>query len=378
MPKLDETGIGIEKATGRRTVRICVDGKRYFETMPEGATLGQACARRDDMRKEAAGGGLKPGAPLTIEGLLRLVEVDHAAKHVSRATVKKFATASRRLVAHFGADTPAARVKFSHLQEFRLQMQADYSIALTNVTLSFFQYGFRLAFKSELIDKYPPFEFPNPHNEREVHVTDDQLTALLEHLPEYLHPVIELAPLIGFRINSELLPRRWRDYDAVSHKLTVPPRTTKDGRAREVTLSGRPLEIVEALRARSAVSGKFVNVDQYIFLNRRGDSRIVSYQDAWQKARAAIGLPGLRVHDLRHVFCARGVASGHGYDSLRSFTGHCTPKMFSRYVGAASPETQVRVLNDMALTKAARAAAGDSGSARSLPEKVTPLLRKTS
>ena len=98
MPKLDETGIGIEKATGRRTVRICVDGKRYFETMPEGATLGQACARRDDMRKEAAGGGLKPGAPLTIEGLLRLVEVDHAAKHVSRATVKKFATASRRLV----------------------------------------------------------------------------------------------------------------------------------------------------------------------------------------------------------------------------------------------------------------------------------------
>lgn len=142
MPKLDETGIGIEKATGRRTVRICVDGKRYFETMPEGATLGQACARRDDMRKEAAGGGLKPGAPLTIEGLLRLVEVDHAAKHVSRATVKKFATASRRLVAHFGADTPAARVKFSHLQEFRLQMQADYSIALTNVTLSFFSTGF--------------------------------------------------------------------------------------------------------------------------------------------------------------------------------------------------------------------------------------------
>lgn len=55
------------------------------------------------------------------------------------------------------------------------------------------------------------------------------------------------------------------------------------------------------------------------------------YRTAWEKARAAIGKPNLRVHDLRHVGAVLAAQSGATTAELMHRLGHTTPQMALRY-----------------------------------------------
>lgn len=55
------------------------------------------------------------------------------------------------------------------------------------------------------------------------------------------------------------------------------------------------------------------------------------YRTPWEKARAAIGKPNLRVHDLRHVGAVLAAQSGATTAELMHRLGHTTPVMSLRY-----------------------------------------------
>jgi integrase len=55
------------------------------------------------------------------------------------------------------------------------------------------------------------------------------------------------------------------------------------------------------------------------------------YRTHWEKARAAIGKPRLRVHDLRHVGAVLAAQSGATTAELMHRLGHTTPQMALRY-----------------------------------------------
>ncbi|WP_322859154.1 tyrosine-type recombinase/integrase [Mycobacterium europaeum] len=59
----------------------------------------------------------------------------------------------------------------------------------------------------------------------------------------------------------------------------------------------------------------------------RGDR----YRAHWEKARAAVGKPNLRVHDLRHVGAVLAAQSGATTAELMHRLGHTTPQMALRY-----------------------------------------------
>jgi integrase len=56
-----------------------------------------------------------------------------------------------------------------------------------------------------------------------------------------------------------------------------------------------------------------------------------NYRTHWEKARAAIGKPNLRVHDLRHVGAVLAAQSGATTAELMHRLGHTTPQMALRY-----------------------------------------------
>lgn len=56
-----------------------------------------------------------------------------------------------------------------------------------------------------------------------------------------------------------------------------------------------------------------------------------NYRTHWEKARAAIGKPTLRVHDLRHVGAVLAAQSGATTAELMHRLGHTTPQMALRY-----------------------------------------------
>jgi integrase len=56
-----------------------------------------------------------------------------------------------------------------------------------------------------------------------------------------------------------------------------------------------------------------------------------NYRTPWEKARAAIGKPNLRVHDLRHAGAVLAAQSGATTAELMHRLGHTTPQMALRY-----------------------------------------------
>ncbi|BDX30932.1 putative prophage phiRv2 integrase [Mycobacterium antarcticum] len=56
-----------------------------------------------------------------------------------------------------------------------------------------------------------------------------------------------------------------------------------------------------------------------------------NYRTHWEKARAAIGKPNMRVHDLRHVGAVLAAQSGATTAELMHRLGHTTPQMALRY-----------------------------------------------
>ena len=56
-----------------------------------------------------------------------------------------------------------------------------------------------------------------------------------------------------------------------------------------------------------------------------------NYRTHWEKARAAIGKPNLRVHDLRHVGAVLAAQSGATTAELMHRLGHTTPEMALKY-----------------------------------------------
>jgi len=64
---------------------------------------------------------------------------------------------------------------------------------------------------------------------------------------------------------------------------------------------------------------------------------------AWQRARRQAGLPGVRVHDLRHTFATRLRAAGVHAEDRAALLGHAWRSMPEHYASA-----DVRRLIDLA------------------------------
>ena len=60
------------------------------------------------------------------------------------------------------------------------------------------------------------------------------------------------------------------------------------------------------------------------------------YRPHWEKARAAIDTPNLRVHDLRHVGAVLAAQSGAPTVELMHRLGHTPPQMALRYQHVAT------------------------------------------
>ena len=72
--------------------------------------------------------------------------------------------------------------------------------------------------------------------------------------------------------------------------------------------------------------------DALLFADTDGTQlRADRYRPHWEKARAAIGKPRLRVHDLRHVGAVLAAQSGATTAELMHRLGHTTPQMALRY-----------------------------------------------
>jgi len=117
---------------------------------------------------------------------------------------------------------------------------------------------------------------------------------------------IEFLAFTGMRI-GELREVRWEDVGKELILVTGGKKGTKSGKEREVPIGRRVGALLERRRGAHA-SGKIFDMK--------------SPREALNNACERLGLPHLRVHDLRHVFATQCIEAGVDPQTLAKWMGH--------------------------------------------------------
>ncbi|HEU0191744.1 MAG TPA: tyrosine-type recombinase/integrase [Mycobacterium sp.] len=175
---------------------------------------------------------------------------------------------------------------------------------------------------------------------REIDVlTPAELDALAAKMPQHLRMSVTLAAWLGLRWGETSELRRKdveTDLSAIHIRRAVTYRAGAAHVGKPKTDAGIrtvavPPHIRPALKKHLAEHvGK--GSESLLFTGKTGGHvHHYEYQYPWEKARAAIGRPALRVHDLRHVGAVLAAQSGATTAELMNRLGHTTPAMALRY-----------------------------------------------
>jgi len=174
--------------------------------------------------------------------------------------------------------------------------------------------------------------------------------------PDYW-PLVEFALIAGVRLENAV-GLRWDQIDWQGRTLTFRVKSRRPGGKLLVLPLTQELAV---LLAREQGRNKEM-VFTYVCRRNRHDrhhdvmqtkgERYPFTHDGWRKdwmaAREAIGLPGLRFHDLRHTAATRALAAGGNLNVVKEMLGHADIATTARY--ANSDVSQVRAVMERAAT----------------------------
>jgi len=155
----------------------------------------------------------------------------------------------------------------------------------------------------------------------------DEQMRLLQALPPHLAEMALFAVNTGCR-DSEVCGLRWEWEVAVPELVTfvfmLPGSKVKNGDERIVVLNRA---------ARSVVDGRRGKHPTHVFAFENSPVQRM-LNTGWKRARTAIGLPQLRVHDLKHTFGRRLRAAGVGFEDRQDLLGHRSTRVTTHYSAA--------------------------------------------
>jgi integrase len=196
-----------------------------------------------------------------------------------------------------------------------------------------------------------------------------ETVARMEH-DGRLHPSaaagLRLLVLTGCR-NSEIMTLQWSYVDFYRSCLRLPDSKTGE------KIVHLPSAAVELLKALPRLSNWILPGDRQRRLGE--DGHYTGLQKAWERVREQAGLPGLRLHDLRHSFASFAVAEAQSLFMVAKLLGHKQTRTTERYahlaadpILAAADKTAARITAAM-LGSADNVVAADFSGRRSSSKK---------
>lgn len=202
-----------------------------------------------------------------------------------------------------------------------------YSSGTTNRVLILLRYCFNLArqWESPGVTTNPTADLKTvPDVCCDRYLTADEARRLLVTLEndgnQSAAKAIRLLLLTGARRN-EVTHAEWQHVDWTKKVLTVP--VAKSGKPRQIALNAAALDLLRSIDR--AAGSKF------IFPSAITGNPSPSLYFPWNRIRTAAGLPGVRLHDLRHSFASFLVNKGVSLYIVQGLLGHTQPRMTQRY-----------------------------------------------
>jgi integrase len=159
-----------------------------------------------------------------------------------------------------------------------------------------------------------------PETARQVRLEIAQLPKLEKAINKqttdpYLRAFFRFLLATGCR-RGEALKLQWQDVNLIGDTPTATFRMTKSGNDHQVPLSDFAVRLLKALPR--------MKNNPYVFVGHRRGTGLQSPSKAWQRIRAAAGLPHLRIHDLRRSFGSWLGDAGFTSKQIGSVLGHQT------------------------------------------------------
>jgi len=150
-------------------------------------------------------------------------------------------------------------------------------------------------------------------------ITDAQFESVVHHLPHFCRAAARLLLATAAR-KGEILGLRWDEVRGDHLYL----RRTKSGKPRSVPLSPESSALLPS-RAADARD------DDVVFRGEDGGEPRNNFDRAWRAARERVGLPWMRVHDLRHEAASRFLEAGGTPRELQVLGGWSGLALVERY-----------------------------------------------
>ena len=170
---------------------------------------------------------------------------------------------------------------------------------------------------------------PNTGKRQPYPMSWDEQTAMLRELPDHLTEMALFAVNTGCR-DQEICGLRWEWEVTVPELDTsvfiIPGERVKNSDERLVVLNRVAQSVVDARRTTA-------NGSVFVF-TYQGQPVTRMMNSAWLRARKAIELPQLRVHDLKHTFGRRLRAAGVSFEDRQDLLGHRSGRMTTHYSAA--------------------------------------------
>jgi integrase len=166
------------------------------------------------------------------------------------------------------------------------------------------------------LQKRPPYPLSWQEQER-----------LFAGLPAYLAQMALFAVNTGCR-DQEICSLRW-EWEVMVRQLgtsvfIIPRERVKNGDERLVVLNRIAKSIVEARRGENPI---------HVFTYKcKPITRMMT--SAWKRSRMRIGLPQVRVHDLKHTFGRRLRSAGVTFEDRQDLLGHRSGRITTHYSAA--------------------------------------------
>jgi integrase len=125
--------------------------------------------------------------------------------------------------------------------------------------------------------------------------------------------------------NKEVCGLMW-DYEVEIPELDtsvfiIPKERVKNRQDRLVVLNSIAREVIDAVRGQDPT---------WVF-TYKGHPVTSMYNTAWKEARVKVGLPFVRIHDLKHTFGRRLRAAGVSFEDRQDLLGHKSGRITTHY-----------------------------------------------
>jgi len=152
----------------------------------------------------------------------------------------------------------------------------------------------------------------------------DEQTKLFSALPEHLRMMCLYAVNTGLR-NKEVCGLQWDDEIEIEALDTsvfiIPKERVKNREDRLVVLNRVARAVIDRVRG---------DHPTWVFTYKGSPVRSM-YNTAWKEARKAVGLPFVRIHDLKHTYGRRLRSAGVSFEDRQDLLGHKSGRITTHY-----------------------------------------------